>query len=55
MKFGGSYITRCRYHLHSINGGNRLFEIYPTLDSEWYPHYLTVIENRIASNVYSRL
>ncbi|CAF1320044.1 unnamed protein product [Rotaria sordida] len=46
---------RCKCQSHSINGGNRLFEIYPTLDNEWHPRYLNNIENIIRSDICSRL
>lgn len=45
----------CDCQSHPINGGNRLFEIYPTLDNEWYSPYLNNIENIIRPNICSRL
>jgi hypothetical protein len=54
IKFRGSCM-RCDCQSHSINGGNRLFEIYPTLDNEWYSPYLNDIENIIRPDICSRL
>ncbi|CAF4337373.1 unnamed protein product, partial [Adineta steineri] len=48
---------------HSINGGNRLYEIYPEIDHGWYPkfhedrfpYYPSKIDNIIHPENYSRL
>ncbi|CAF1401720.1 unnamed protein product [Rotaria sordida] len=45
----------CNCRSHPINGGNRLYDIYPTWDNEWFPHYSNEIENIIHPNIYSRL
>ncbi|CAF1429835.1 unnamed protein product [Rotaria sordida] len=45
----------CNCQSHPINGGNRLYEIYPTWDNGWFPHYSNEIENIIRSDIYSRL
>ncbi|CAF2737033.1 unnamed protein product [Rotaria sp. Silwood2] len=55
MKFSGLYSHGCDCQSHSINGGNRLYEIYPTLDNEWYSRYSIEIENIIQPDIYSRL
>ncbi|CAF3754332.1 unnamed protein product [Rotaria sp. Silwood1] len=55
MKFSGSRSYGCDCQFHSINGGNRLYEIYPTLDNEWYSRYSIEIENIIRPDIYSRL
>jgi len=55
IKFCGSHIFGCHCKSHSINGGNRLYEIYPTWDNDWFPHYSNEIENIIRPDIYSRL
>ncbi|CAF1034940.1 unnamed protein product [Adineta steineri] len=62
-KFCGSRMCCGRCHLHSINGGNRLYGIYPEIDNGWYPkfheerfpYYPSKIENIIQPDNYSRL
>ena len=54
IKFYRSRVS-CNCQSRSINGGNRLFEIYPTLDNQWYSHYLNKIENIIRLDICSRL
>ncbi|CAF4053284.1 unnamed protein product, partial [Rotaria sp. Silwood1] len=54
VKFYKSY-PRCNCQSHSINGGNRLFEIYPTSDNKWHSSYLNKIENLIRPDICSRL
>jgi hypothetical protein len=53
IKFYKSHRMRCNCQSHSINGGNRLFEIYPTLDNIWYSPYLNTIENIIRPDICS--
>jgi hypothetical protein len=57
VKFRGfrEFRMDCGCQSHSINGGNRLFEIYPTLDNEWCSPYLNDIENIIRPDICSRL
>ncbi|CAF1250478.1 unnamed protein product [Adineta steineri] len=63
FKFSGLHIFCCRCQSHPINAGNRLYEIYPTTDSGWYPefdekrfpYYPSKIENIIHPDNYSRL
>ncbi|CAF1092155.1 unnamed protein product [Rotaria sordida] len=55
VKFYGWRMMRCKCQSHSINGGNRLYEIYPTLNNEWFPRYSVEIENIIRPDIYSRL
>ncbi|CAF3963565.1 unnamed protein product [Rotaria sp. Silwood1] len=45
----------CNCQSHPINGGNRLYEIYPTWDDGWFPDYSNEIEKIIRPNIYSRL
>ncbi|CAF3150668.1 unnamed protein product, partial [Rotaria sp. Silwood2] len=45
--------THCQSY--SINGRNRLFEVYSTLDNEWYSRYYNEIENIIRPVICSRL
>ncbi|CAF5115832.1 unnamed protein product, partial [Rotaria sp. Silwood1] len=40
---------------HPVNGGNRLFDIYPTWDNGWFPRYSDDIENIIRLDICSRL
>ncbi|CAF3378402.1 unnamed protein product, partial [Rotaria sp. Silwood2] len=54
VKFYRLY-THCKCQSHFINGGNRLSEIYPTLDNEWDPPYLNNIENIIRSDICFQL
>ncbi|CAF3744154.1 unnamed protein product [Rotaria socialis] len=54
VKFSHSDIS-CKCQSHSINGGNRLFEIYPALDSEMCFNYLNQIENIIRPDISSQL
>src|SRR5690349_13599279 len=37
----------CNCQSHPINGGNRLYEIYPTRGNGWFLHYSNEIENII--------
>ncbi|CAF3983896.1 unnamed protein product [Adineta steineri] len=63
FKFCGSHTWFCSCQSHSFNGGNRLYEIYPTRDSGWYlksnekrfPYDPSKIENIIHPDNYSRL
>ena len=51
------YILRI-YHFYEpyyIKGGNRLFQIYPSLDIHWYPHPQNGIENIVRPNICSQL
>ncbi|CAF3870003.1 unnamed protein product [Adineta steineri] len=62
-KFCGSRMCCGRCQSHSINGGNRLYEIYPEIDHGWYPkfhedrfpYYPSKIDNIIHPENYSRL
>ncbi|CAF0845399.1 unnamed protein product [Adineta steineri] len=65
VKFCDSHINRyrCRCQSHSINGGNRLYEIYPMIDPGWYLEFNenlfsydpSKIDNIIHPDNYSRL
>ncbi|CAF0875219.1 unnamed protein product [Adineta steineri] len=65
VKFCDSHINRyrCRCQSHSINGGNRLYEIYPMIDPGWYLDFNenlfsydpSKIDNIIHPNNYSRV
>jgi len=55
IKFSGSHTLGYNCQFHSINGGNRLFEIYPILDTEWFPRYFNKIDNIIRPDICSRL
>ncbi|CAF5041481.1 unnamed protein product, partial [Rotaria sp. Silwood1] len=55
IKFFGSHRLGCNCQSHSINGGNRLYEIYPTLDNEWFHRDSVEIENIFQPDIYSRL
>jgi len=45
----------CRCKSHSINGGNRLFDMYPSLDVYWHPRSPNGIKNIIRPDICLRL
>ncbi|CAF0802025.1 unnamed protein product [Adineta steineri] len=63
VKFYGSPLEECGCQSHSVNGGNRLYEIYWIIDIDWYqnlyeersPYPPSKMENIIHPDNYSRL